>query len=92
MSKHLDLSDDPITNLDSEFQSGAMHFASGRRMHDYIKDMRRFSTNISITVGELVFTKNEDSVSKHVAKRMRELNILFTGDPMGIVFSSETKY
>ncbi|KAF4628534.1 hypothetical protein G7Y89_g9622 [Cudoniella acicularis] len=40
MSKHPDLPDAPVTNLESEYQSGALYFASGLQMHEYIKEMR----------------------------------------------------
>ncbi|MCJ1303891.1 hypothetical protein MMC08_006702 [Hypocenomyce scalaris] len=40
MSKHPDLPNAPIVDANSEYQSGAMYFASGPHMHEYIKEMR----------------------------------------------------
>ena len=61
MSKHPDLPDAPIMNLDSEFQSGSLYFASAPRMHEYIREMRTeaFDKHDYMTVGELGFTKDE---------------------------------
>ncbi|KAH6672204.1 glycoside hydrolase superfamily [Halenospora varia] len=94
MSKHPDLPDAPITNPESEFQSGALYFASGPRMHEYIKEMRTevFDKYDCMTVGELGFTKDEKSVSEYVAKHRHELNMLFTGDIVDMDFGASSKY
>jgi oligo-1,6-glucosidase len=94
MSKHPDLPDAPVTNPNSEFQSGACYFASGARMHEYIKEMREkvFDKYNCMTVGELGFTKDEESVSKYVAKDRHELNMLFTGDIVDMDFGLDSKY
>ncbi|CZR55951.1 probable alpha-glucosidase (maltase) [Phialocephala subalpina] len=94
MSKHPDLPDAPITNPDSEFQSGAKYFASGPMMHEYIKEMRTqvFDKYDCMAVGELGFTKDEESVSKYVAKDRHELNMLFTGDIVDMDFGPNAKY
>jgi len=94
MSKHPDLPDGPITNPDAEFQSGAKYFASGPRMHEYIKEMRTkvFDKYDCMTVGELGFTKDEKSVSEYVAKDRHELNMLFTGDIVDMDFGLDGKY
>jgi alpha-glucosidase len=94
MSKHPDLPDAPITNPDSEFQSGAMYFASGPRMHEYIKEMREqvFDKYDCMTVGELGFTKTEESVASYVARDRHELNMLFTGDIVDMDFGQNHKY
>ncbi|KAF4973863.1 hypothetical protein FZEAL_9181 [Fusarium zealandicum] len=94
MSKHPDLPDAPITNPDSLYQSGAMYFASGPRMHEYIKEMREtvFDKYDCMTVGELGFTKDEESVSQYVAKDRHELNMVFTGDIVDMDFGADGKY
>jgi len=68
ISKHPDLPDAPLTNPNSEFQSGALHFASEPRTHEYIKEMCQeffFDKYDRMTVGELGFTKDEHSVSEY---------------------------
>ncbi|KAH7303897.1 family 13 glycoside hydrolase [Stachybotrys elegans] len=94
MSKHPDLPDAPATNPDTEFQSGAMYFASGPRMHEYIREMREkvFDKYDCMTVGELGFTKDEKSVSEYVAEDRHELNMLFTGDIVDMDFGPNHKY
>jgi alpha-glucosidase len=94
MSKHPELPDAPITNPDAEFQSGAKYFASGPRMHEYIKEIRTevFDKYDCMTVGELGFTKDEKSVSEYVAKDRHELNMLFTGDIVDMDFGPDGKY
>ncbi|KAH8171951.1 alpha amylase, catalytic domain-containing protein [Sarocladium implicatum] len=94
MSKHPDLPDAPVTNPDSEFQSGAMYFASGPRMHEYIREMRQqvFDKYDCMTVGELGFTKTEESVASYVARERHELNMLFTGDIVDMDFGANHKY
>jgi len=94
MSKHPELPDAPIANLETEFQSGAQYFSSGPRMHEYVKEMRTevFDKYDCMTVGELGFTKDEESVSKYVSKEKHELNMLFTGDIVDLDFGAETKY
>ena len=94
MSKHPDLPDAPVTNPDSEFQSGAMYFASGPRMHEYIREMREqvFDKYDCMTVGELGFTKTEESVASYVASERHELNMLFTGDIVDMDFGPNHKY
>ncbi|KAK2596615.1 hypothetical protein QQS21_006291 [Conoideocrella luteorostrata] len=94
MSKHPDLPDAPISDPDSEYQSGALYFASGPRMHEYIQEMRAqvFDKYDCMTVGELGFTKDEKSVSEYVAKERHELNMLFTGDIVDMDFGENHKY
>ncbi|KAI8674669.1 Glycoside hydrolase family 13 [Fusarium keratoplasticum] len=94
MSKHPDLPDAPITRPDSEFQPGNKYFASGPRMHDYIREMREevLDKYACMTVGELGFTKDEDSVASYVAKDRHELNMLFTGDIVDMDFGVNHKY
>lgn len=93
MSKHPDLPDGKIIN-DEPYQSGAEFFASGPRMHDYIREMRTkvFDKYDIMTVGELGFTKDENSVREYVAKDRHELNMLFTGDIVDMDFGAEAKY
>ncbi|RMJ06929.1 hypothetical protein CDV36_013480 [Fusarium kuroshium] len=94
MSKHPDLPDAPITKPGSEFQPGDKYFASGPRMHDYIREMREevLDKYDCMTVGELGFTKDEDSVASYVAKDRHELNMLFTGDIVDMDFGINHKY
>ncbi|UPK97544.1 hypothetical protein LCI18_008479 [Fusarium solani-melongenae] len=94
MSKHPDLPDAPITRPGSEFQPGDRYFASGPRMHDYIREMREevLDKYGCMTVGELGFTKDEDSVASYVAKDRHELNMLFTGDIVDMDFGANHKY
>lgn len=93
MSKHPDLPDGKVVN-DEPYQSGAEFFASGPKMHDYIREMRTevFDKYDVMTVGELGFTKDEKSVSEYVAKDRHELNMLFTGDIVDMDFGQNTKY
>lgn len=93
MSKHPDLPDGKVVN-DEPYQSGAEYFASGPRMHDYIREMRAevFDHYDVMTVGELGFTKDEHSVSQYVAKDRKELNMLFTGDIVDMDFGPDGKY
>lgn len=94
MSKHPDLPDAPVTNPASEYQSGAMYFASGPRMHEYVREMREkvFDKYDCMTVGELGFTKDEESVASYVANERHELNMLFTGDIVDMDFGPNHKY
>ncbi|RTE75293.1 hypothetical protein BHE90_010258 [Fusarium euwallaceae] len=94
MSKHPDLPDAPITKPGSEFQPGDKYFASGPRMHDYIREMREevLDKYDCMTVGELGFTKDEESVASYVAKDRHELNMLFTGDIVDMDFGINHKY
>ncbi|RSM02318.1 hypothetical protein CDV31_010967 [Fusarium ambrosium] len=94
MSKHPDLPDAPITKPGSEFQPGDKYFASGPRMHDYIREMREevLDKYGCMTVGELGFTKDEESVASYVAKDRHELNMLFTGDIVDMDFGVNHKY
>ncbi|KAJ5358602.1 glycoside hydrolase superfamily [Penicillium cataractarum] len=93
MSKHPDLPDGKILN-DEPYQSGAEFFASGPKMHDYIREIRTevFDKYDVMTVGELGFTKDEKSVSEYVAKDRHELNMLFTGDIVDMDFGPNAKY
>lgn len=88
MSKHPELPDGKVVD-DEPYQSGAEFFASGPRMHDYIREMRKevFDHYDAMTVGELGFTKDEYSVSQYVAKDREELNMLFTGDIVDSMYS-----
>ncbi|RSL59319.1 hypothetical protein CEP53_005876 [Fusarium sp. AF-6] len=94
MSKHPDLPNAPVTKPGSEFQPGDKYFASGPRMHDYIREMREevLDKYNCMTVGELGFTKDEDSVASYVAKERHELNMLFTGDIVDMDFGVNHKY
>ncbi|RSL45074.1 hypothetical protein CEP54_014418 [Fusarium duplospermum] len=94
MSKHQDLPEAPITKPGSEFQPGDKYFASGPRMHDYIREMREevLDKYDCMTVGELGFTKDEESVASYVAKDRHELNMLFTGDIVDMDFGIDHKY
>lgn len=93
MSKHPDLPDGRVVN-DEPYQSGAEYFASGPRMHEYIKEMREkvLDHYDVMTVGELGFTKDEHSVMQYVAKDRHELNMLFTGDIVDLDFGPNAKY
>ncbi|KAK1542025.1 hypothetical protein CPAR01_05412 [Colletotrichum paranaense] len=94
MSKHPDLPDAPVTRPDSEFQPGDLYYASGPRMHEYIREMREkvFDKYRCMTVGELGFTKDENSVAEYVAKDRHELNMVFTGDIVDMDFGKNHKY
>ncbi|KAK5790457.1 hypothetical protein VI817_007744 [Penicillium citrinum] len=88
MSKHPDLPDGKIVNPDEPYQSGAEFFASGPKMHDYIREIRTevLDHYDVMTVGELGFTKDEESVRQYVAKDRHELSMLFTGDIVDMDF------
>ncbi|TDZ20965.1 Alpha-glucosidase [Colletotrichum orbiculare MAFF 240422] len=94
MSKHPDLPDAPITLPGAEFQPGSLYYASGPRMHEYIREMRErvFDKYDCMTVGELGFTKDEASVASYVARDRHELNMLFTGDIVDMDFEINKKY
>ncbi|KAH6974545.1 glycoside hydrolase superfamily [Ilyonectria sp. MPI-CAGE-AT-0026] len=94
MSKHPDLPDAPVTRPGDEFQPGDKYFASGPRMHEYIREMRSevLDKYDCMTVGELGFTKDEASVASYVAKDRHELNMLFTGDIVDMDFGVNHKY
>ena len=80
MSKQPDLPDGKVLT-DEPYQDGSEFFASGPRMHDYIREMTQiFDKYGAMTVGELGFTKDEQSVSEYVARDRHELNMVFTGD------------
>jgi oligo-1,6-glucosidase len=92
MSKHPNLPDGKVVD-DEPYQSGAEFFASGPKMHDYIREMRAiFDEYDAMTVGELGFTKDEQSVSEYVAKDRHELNMVFTGDIVDMDFGPDGKY
>lgn len=93
MSKHPDLPDGNVVN-DEPYQSGAEFFASGPKMHDYIREIRTevLDKYDVMTVGELGFTKDEKSVSEYVAKDRHELNMVFTGDIVDMDFGPNGKY
>ncbi|CAG8909799.1 unnamed protein product [Penicillium egyptiacum] len=93
MSKHPDLPDGKVVN-EEPYQSGAEFFASGPKMHDYVREIRTKVLNKYdvMTVGELGFTKDEKSVSEYVAKDRHELNMLFTGDISDMDFGPNGKY
>ena len=93
MSKHPDLPDAKVINNEL-YQDGSEFFASGPRMHDYIREMRAdvFDKYDVMTVGELGFTKDEHSVSQYVAKDRHELNEIFTGDIVDMDFGPTGKY
>lgn len=94
MSKHPDLPDAPVTRPGDEFQPGDKYFASGPRMHEYIREMRGevLDKYDCMTVGELGFTKDEASVASYIAKDRHELNMLFTGDIVDMDFGVNHKY
>lgn len=94
MSKHPDLPNAKITNPNEKYQDGSKFFASGPRMHEYIREMRLevFDKYDAMTVGELGFTKDEQSVSEYVAKSRHELNMVFTGDIVDMDFGPGGKY
>jgi alpha-glucosidase len=94
MSKHPDLPDAPVSRPGAEFQPGDKYFASGPRMHEYIREMREevLDKYDCMTVGELGFTKDEESVASYVAKERHELNMLFTGDIVDMDFGPNHKY
>jgi alpha-glucosidase len=93
MSKHPDLPDARVVN-NEPYQSGAEFFASGPKMHDYIREIRTevFDKYDVMTVGELGFTKDENSVSEYVANDRHELNMVFTGDIVDMDFGPNAKY
>lgn len=93
MSKYPDLPDGKIVT-DEPYQDGSDFFASGPKMHDYIREMRAkvFDPYDAMTVGELGFTKDEQSVSEYVAKDRHELNMVFTGDIVDMDFGLNGKY
>ncbi|OKO90532.1 Alpha-glucosidase [Penicillium subrubescens] len=93
MSKHPNLPDAKVIN-DEPYQSGAEFFASGPKMHDYIREIRTgvFDKYDVMTVGELGFTKDENSVSEYVANDRHELNMVFTGDVVDMDFGPNAKY
>lgn len=94
MSKDPSLPDAEVTDPKEKYQDGSAHFASGPRMHDYIREMRTevFDHYDVMTVGELGFTKDEASVSQYVAKDRHELNMIFTGDIVDMDFGPNGKY
>ncbi|SPJ71734.1 probable alpha-glucosidase (maltase) [Fusarium torulosum] len=94
MSKHPDLPDAPVSRPGAQFQPGDKYFASGPRMHEYIREMREevLDKYNCMTVGELGFTKDEASVASYVAKERHELNMLFTGDIVDMDFGPNHKY
>lgn len=94
MSKHPDLPDAPVTVPDAEFQPGNKYYASGPRMHEYIREMREKVLDLydCMTVGELGFTKDVASVASYVASDRHELNMLFTGDIVDMDFGPSHKY
>lgn len=94
MSKHPDLPDGKITDPESKYQDGSEYFASGPRMHQYIQELREVLDQYDdiMTVGELGFTKDEQSVSEYVAHDRHELNMVFTGDIVDIDFGPNGKY
>ncbi|KAL2113198.1 hypothetical protein VUR80DRAFT_5105 [Thermomyces stellatus] len=92
MSKHPDLPDGKVVN-DEPYQDGSEFFASGPKMHDYIREMRTVFDNYdAMTVGELGMTKDVLSVSKYVTKDRQELNMVFTGDFTDMDFGPNGKY
>lgn len=93
MSKHPDLPDAKVIN-DEPYQSGAEFFASGPKMHDYIREIRTevFDKYDVMTVGELGFTKDEESVGEYVANDRHELNMVFIGDIVDMDFGPNAKY
>jgi oligo-1,6-glucosidase len=94
MSKDPKLPDADITNPGVEFQNGSKYFASGPRIHEYIREMRIevFDKYDAMIVGELGFTNDEASVEKYIAPSRKELNCLFTGDYIDQDFGPEFKY
>ncbi|KAF2167018.1 glycoside hydrolase family 13 protein [Zasmidium cellare ATCC 36951] len=94
MSKHPDLPDATVTRPKEKYQDGSEFFASGPKMHDYIREMRTevFDHYDAMTVGELGFTNDERSVSEYVAKDRHELNMVFTGDIVDMDFGPGGKY
>ena len=92
MSKHPDLPDGKVVT-DEPYQSGAEFFASGPQMHEYIQEIRRevLDHYDVMTVGELAFTKDEESVRQYVAAYRKELNMVFTGDIVDIDFGENGK-
>ncbi|KAH8880202.1 putative alpha-amylase [Thozetella sp. PMI_491] len=94
MSKHPDLPDGAIVNPQEAYQPGDAWFASQPNMHTYLQEMRRevFDKYDVMTVGELGFTKDEDSVRQFVAKDRHELDMLFTGDIVDMDFGDGGKY
>jgi alpha-glucosidase len=93
MSKHPNLPDAKVIN-DEPYQSGMEFFASGPKMHDYIREIRTevFDKYDVMTVGELGFTKDENSVSEYVANDRHGLNMVFTGDIVDMDFGPNAKY
>ncbi|OZJ04150.1 hypothetical protein BZG36_03126 [Bifiguratus adelaidae] len=94
MSKHSDLLDAPIVFPDEKYQHGDMYFASGPRMHEYLQELRAkvFDKYDAMTVGELGFTKDVQSVVQYVAESRHELNMVFTGDIVDMDFGKDGKY
>ncbi|KAK8852098.1 glycoside hydrolase [Apiospora arundinis] len=95
MSKHPDLPDAVIVDPQEKYQPGDAWFASQPNMHIYLQEMRRdvFDHYDDImTVGELGFTKDEESVRQFVAKDRHELDMVFTGDIVDMDFGDAGKY
>lgn len=92
MSKHPDFPNGNVVN-DEPYQSGSEFWASGPKIHDYMREMRTvFDHYDAMTVGELGITNDEESVGKFVAKDRRELNMVFTGDFTDMDFGVNEKY
>ncbi|KAK8132235.1 putative alpha-glucosidase (maltase) [Apiospora kogelbergensis] len=94
MSKHPDLPDAAIVDPQERYQPGDAWFALQPNMHVYLQEMRRevFDHYDVMTVGELGFTKDADSVRAFVARDRRELDMVFTGDIVDMDFGAAGKY
>jgi glycosidase len=78
ISKVPGLPDAPITNPDSEFQSGSKYFACGPRLHEYLLALGKIPKEYdAFSVGEMPSVNDPKEILKAVGFDRGELNMIF---------------
>lgn len=82
ISKVQDLPDAPITLPGEIWQPGAMFYANGPRMHEFLHEMRKevLDNYDVITVGEMPWTKDPKVVLDAIGRDREELDTVFQFD------------
>ena len=81
ISKDPELPDAPITSPDTPWQQGHMYYASGPRLHEYLKELGDIMKEYNaFSVGEMPYVRDPNEVLKSVRYDSGELNMIFQFD------------
>ncbi|TFK96302.1 glycoside hydrolase family 13 protein [Pterulicium gracile] len=86
ISKVKGLPDAPITESGEPYQWGYMHYVSGPRVHEFLKEMHQtvMAHHDLITIGETPRTYSAETIASYVLPQNDELNMVFHFEVVGL--------